>query len=146
MRIRPQSRRIEQNVSGWKQLYAKSELPHATGGHFTKKECRDLNVKDLEWTNVSGDHVRGVAVEKILSVDSSTGANTRLVKYSPGGGHIEREHDYWEEVYVLEGECTDTKRGITLKPGNYECMPPHTKHGPYVSKTGILCFEVTYYK
>ena len=43
-------------------------------------------------------------VEKILNLDYSTGVGTRLLKFPPG---VETSavivHDFWEEVYILEG-------------------------------------------
>ena len=109
-----------------------------------KKEYRSLDTNGVEWREVSG--TMGMVFEKLFNVDSNTGAITHLLKFLPGyDSEDELEHDFWEEVFYLEGELREKKRGLTLKGEMYECIPPHTKHGPYATKTGCLAFEVRYH-
>lgn len=113
------------------------------GEFILKEEFRDINERSLEWVKIPGSN--DLAFEKILNRDLSTGVYTRLLKFHPGyEGAAETEHEFWEEVYVIEGEMIEKKRTIKQTAGNYECMPPHTKHGPYASKKGCIMFEVSY--
>ena len=110
-----------------------------------KKLLRSLDERDLEWKEQADG--KGKILEKTLNHDPSTGASTKLAKFLPGyEGDTEDDHELWEEVYYLEGELIETTRKITYRPGMYECIPPHTMHGPYSTKVGCLLLEVYYQK
>jgi ChrR Cupin-like domain len=85
--------------------------------------------------------------ERILSADPATGVASRILRFAPGtdttpnGVQI---HDFWEEVYILEGSLTDLELGETFTAGMYACRPPGMKHGPWTSDNGCLTFEVRY--
>ncbi|HUY17907.1 MAG TPA: cupin domain-containing protein [Candidatus Binataceae bacterium] len=86
--------------------------------------------------------------QKILSKDNATGNYTRLMKFEQGGdfgfaGVL--THDFWEEVWIIEGTLTDLTLGKTFTAGSYACRPPGMKHGPYRSDTGVLMFEIRYF-
>jgi ChrR Cupin-like domain len=90
--------------------------------------------------------VRGYPVgvyERILSADDVTGFVTRLVRFDPGvkttGTLV---HDFWEEVYILEGHFIQGEQVFTA--GMYACRPPGMKHGPYNTPNGCLTFEIHY--
>jgi ChrR Cupin-like domain len=93
--------------------------------------------------------------QKILSgsLDEARkkGSRTRLMRYLPGGGSTTGFlHEYWEEVYCVEGdfELFDEKTGKVLEtfgPGAYACRPPGAYHGPFRSKRGCLLFEIHYF-
>jgi hypothetical protein len=51
-------------------------------------------------------------------------------------------HDFWEEVYIVEGSHWDGDRHF--KKGMYACRPPGMKHGPYRTDEGVVTFEVRY--
>ena len=53
-------------------------------------------------------------------------------------------HDFWEEVYILEGAIYDTVLKKNFTSGMYACRPPGMKHGPWISKEGCTTFEVRY--
>jgi hypothetical protein len=85
--------------------------------------------------------------EQILAADPETGVRTRLLRFVPGtdtssAGTI--SHDFWEEIYVISGEITDTRLGLSVAAGHYACRPPGMEHGPWRSETGALLFEVRY--
>lgn len=85
--------------------------------------------------------------EQILAADPEAGIHTRLLKFAPGAdtspaGTI--AHDFWEEIYILSGEITDTRLGQTFSVGHYACRPPGMEHGPWRSDTGAVLFEVRY--
>ncbi len=93
-----------------------------------------------EWRQVEGAQ-KGI-MEKILSLDSETGSYTRLLKFPP----IETEellvHDFWEEVYVIEGSLHDINKNETYLEGYYACRPPGMKHGPYKIPYGCKTLEI----
>jgi hypothetical protein len=85
--------------------------------------------------------------EQILATDPETGIETRLLKFAPGtdtapAGPV--THDFVEEIYVVSGEITDTRLGLSIPAGNYACRPPGMEHGPWRSENGALLFEVRY--
>lgn len=93
--------------------------------------------------------------QKILSSNfdevAKTGSRTRLVRID-AGAFSERPfvHDYWEEVYVIEGDLivgndADGLGGEKLTAPIYACRPPGALHGPVKSESGCLVFEVHYY-
>ena len=85
--------------------------------------------------------------EKVLSRDPETKKLTRLVKFEPGiVTNTVMSHEYWEEVYILEGFLTDRGKEITVGRGFYACRPPGMKHGPYDAPLGCTMFEVQYYQ
>jgi hypothetical protein len=102
----------------------------------------------LPWIPVEG-YPDGIH-EKILTIDPATGpwkSKTRIIRFQPG---IETTdtlvHDYWEEVYIIEGYLIDIAKNQTFKAGMYCCRPPGMKHGPYKIPFGVTAFEVHYYK
>ena len=54
-------------------------------------------------------------------------------------------HEFWEEVWIIEGTLTDLTLGKTFTASSYACRPPGMKHGPYRSDTGVLMFEIRYF-
>lgn len=87
-------------------------------------------------------------VQKILSKDQKSGNYTRLMKFEKGADFSFAgvlTHEFWEEVWIIEGGLTDLTLGRTFTAGSYACRPPGMKHGPYRSDTGVLMFEVRYF-
>lgn len=90
--------------------------------------------------------VPGLA-QKILARESGSGVVTRLLRWDPGtdtspaGAQV---HDFWEEVYILEGSIVDLSLGKTFTRGMYACRPPGMRHGPWLSREGCTTFEVRY--
>ncbi len=83
---------------------------------------------------------------KILNLDHSTGVGTRLLKFPPGVETSEViVHDFWEEVYILEGELHDKRLNATFTTGMYACRPPGMQQGPYSSPIGCMTLDVPYY-
>ena len=68
---------------------------------------------------------------------------TRMLKVDPGGRSTETfVHDFWEEVYIVEGSQWDGDQ--FFKKGMYACRPPGMKHGPYRTDDGVTTLEVRY--
>src|SRR5205823_12896907 len=80
-----------------------------------------------------------------------TGSRTRLLRFAPGVFTTAPfVHEYWEEVYLIEGDLTvgndaDGKGGESFPPGTYACRPPGAVHGPFKSNSGCLLYETHYY-
>lgn len=109
------------------------------------KEEREFESTDLigAWRQVSEEEP--AIWEKILSRDPETGNMTRLVKFLPGLRTTEvLTHDNWEEVYMLEGFLTDTRKNITMGKGYYACRPIGMEHGPYYTPFGCTMLEIRY--
>lgn len=87
---------------------------------------------------------RGVE-QKILSRAPETGDVTRLLKFAAGVETTETiTHDFWEEVWILEGELVDLGKGQTFSAGMYACRPPGMVHGPYRVPRGCMTLEIRY--
>ncbi|RNF94903.1 cupin domain-containing protein [Streptomyces botrytidirepellens] len=85
--------------------------------------------------------------EQTLAADGSGAHRTALVRWEPGtdtsrSGVV--RHDFWEEVYLLEGDMRDLTLGRTFSRGDYACRPPGMPHGPWVSDHGVTMLVITY--
>lgn len=85
--------------------------------------------------------------ERVLARDPDRGVATRILRFEPRTDTTPngvQKHDFWEEVYILEGALTDIRLGKTFTAGDYACRPPGMEHGPWRSEDGCLTFEVRY--
>jgi hypothetical protein len=103
----------------------------------------------LPWQPVTGSTVGGAGgpgvSEKILSRDPDTGDVTRLLRFEAGVETREAiTHDFWEEVWIVEGEIVDLGKQQTFTAGMYACRPPGMVHGPYRVTRGCTMFELRY--
>jgi hypothetical protein len=111
-----------------------------------KAEREFFPVDQVKWTPAMGGQVAGL-FERILATDPQSGVATRMLRFDPGtntsaaGPQI---HDFWEEVYILEGALRDLTLDQTFHKGTYACRPPGMAHGPWVAAEGCLTFEVRY--
>ena len=93
--------------------------------------------------------------QKILSgsldEENGRGTRTRLLRFAPGVFTTEPfVHEYWEEVYLVEGDLTvgndaQGNGGEAFAPHTYACRPPGAYHGPFKSEGGCLLLEVHYF-
>ena len=93
-------------------------------------------------------NIRGLT-EKILSTDPETGDYTRLLRFEPGTDTSPmgvQKHDFWEEVWIIEGSIHDLTLNQTFCAGMYACRPPGMPHGPWTSQDGCRTFEVRYFR
>ena len=82
-----------------------------------------------------------------VAADSGACVSTRMLRFSPGVvTDVVITHDFWEEVYIIEGELTDTRINQTFTSGMSACRPPGMPHGPYTSPVGCTTFEGRYYR
>ena len=114
-----------------------------------KPELEFFKPDQIPWKSVAGSPTAGVGGpgvrEKILSSDDETGDVTRLLKFDAGvetTGSI--SHDFWEEVWILEGELIDLGKKQTFAAGMYACRPPGMVHGPYRVPSHCMTLEFRY--
>ena len=112
---------------------------------MSKPEFEFFPVTQRDWTPCAGK-VAGLH-ERILSYDADGGVATRMLRFSPGADTSANgtlTHDFWEEVYILEGYIYDIPLGKKFTAGMYACRPPGMKHGPWKTDEGCITFEVRY--
>lgn len=105
----------------------------------------EFHTPDGPWTPAGGE-APGI-FERILAHDPETGDYTRLMRFEPGADSSPNgtlTHDFWEEVYIVEGDLTDLRLGETFTAGMYACRPPGMEHGPWRSERGVLMVELRY--
>ena len=111
-----------------------------------KPEIEFTPVANTEWTAVPGG-VPGLH-ERILAADPVRKVATRILRFAPGTDTSATGvvvHDFWEEVYILEGSLHDISLNQTFAAGTYASRPPGMKHGPWRTEEGCVTFEVRYY-
>ena len=97
------------------------------------------------------DIALGVGLAGALDESGRSGSRTRLLRFQPGVYTTAPfVHDYWEEVYLLQGDLTvgndaAGRGGESFAPGTYACRPPGAVHGPFKSNRGCLLIEIHYY-
>ncbi|HEV8474810.1 MAG TPA: cupin domain-containing protein [Methylomirabilota bacterium] len=114
-----------------------------------KPEIEFARPDGIPWTAVTGSARAGAGgpgvTQKILSLDAASGDVTRLLRFAPGTETDDTiAHDFWEEVWILEGSLVDVRLERTFTAGMYACRPPGMRHGPYRSPDGALLFETRY--
>ncbi len=106
-----------------------------------KPEIEFRAVDDIQWRRIPDNDLQW---EKILAKDEF-GNGTRLLRFEPGcRTHDVLRHDFWEEIWILEGSLTDLRLGQTFTAGMYACRPPGMPHGPWEAPQGCVTFEVRY--
>ncbi|MEX1141081.1 MAG: cupin domain-containing protein [Thermoleophilaceae bacterium] len=112
---------------------------------MSKLEAEFFAADTVGWTPVAGD--AELLYERILAPDGDGGVATRMLWFQPGADTSPngmQVHDFWEEVYILEGAIHDIQLGRTFTAGMYACRPPGMEHGPWRSPEGCKTFEVRY--
>ena len=112
---------------------------------MSKPEHEFFPVTEVDDTVCLGDDP--AITERILAKDPDSGVATRILRYAPGADSTPmgiQRHDFWEEVYILEGSFTDLTLGETFSAGMYACRPRGMPHGPWRSADGVVTFEVRY--
>ncbi|GLR60461.1 cupin domain-containing protein [Rhizobium indigoferae] len=119
---------------------------------FPLKEHKEFHQVDMgQGWRVPPGYPEGIE-QKILAgrLDEvkGEGSRTRLLRFLPGA-RTEKPfvHDYWEEVYLLEGDLIVGDRSPETYPAHtYACRPPGVFHGPFKSEMGCLLLEIHYYE
>ncbi len=116
-----------------------------------KPELEFTRPDHIPWEPVAASRSGGAGgagvMQKILSWDPESGDLTRLLRFDAGVETTETiAHDFWEEVWILEGELVDVAKRETFSAGMYACRPPGMVHGPYRVPRGCLTLELRYHK
>ena len=114
---------------------------------MSKPELEFHPVESVDFTPCDG--VVPELTERILAFDEEGGVATRILRFEPGtdtSPNGVQVHDFWEEVYILEGSIIDLSLSQEFKAGEYACRPPGMPHGPWRSPGGCTTFEVRYTK
>jgi hypothetical protein len=113
---------------------------------MAKPELEFHTPDDGGWEQLNAESPR--VLQKILTKCPATGNYTRLLRFEKGADFRSAgvlTHEFWEEVWIVEGELTDLTLHKTFRAGSYCCRPPGMRHGPYRSDGGALMFEVRYF-
>ena len=106
-----------------------------------KSQHEFYKADEVPWTEGG----QGIS-QRVLSIDTTDGTLTRIARWAPGtssGSEVIR-HEYFEEVYLLEGSLTDLTLGQTFHPGEYAARRPGMPHGPYRTDEGCTMLEIRY--
>lgn len=100
-----------------------------------KQEKEFFLSDNIDWNefSISENERSSLYKTKILSKDTITGNTTLILYFLPNylSGEDIIIHDYWEEVYILDGELKDITLQKRFRKNYYACRPPGMKHGPY---------------
>ena len=118
------------------------------------KAFQQIDLAGPEWHSPPGypQEIEQKILAGKLDEASKFGNRTRLLRFKPGAfTTMPFVHDYWEEVYLIEGDLTvgDLASGvqpIAFGRNTYACRPPGVAHGPFRSQGGCVLFEVHYYE
>jgi hypothetical protein len=108
----------------------------------SKPEFEFFPSADVAWTPVPGK-VPGLE-ERILARDPHSNVATRMLRFQPGADTSPNgvlTHDFWEEIYILEGSIYDLRhhtgpefygRDVRLPPARNEArsleIPGRLRH------------------
>jgi hypothetical protein len=107
-----------------------------------KPELEFFDVEHLPWEPIDGQ--AGMS-ERILAGRRDSDDHSRMLRFAPGtvtGQTL--THDFWEEVWIIEGSIRDLRLNEVFTAGMYACRPPGMPHGPWESPDGCTTFEVRY--
>ncbi len=113
---------------------------------MAKPEHEFFPVEHVAWTPAQGGVVTGL-YERILAADDASGVATRMLRFDPGTNTSAagpQVHDFWEEVYIVQGSLHDLTLDQSFAQGTYACRPPGMRHGPWLAPEGCVTFEVRY--
>lgn len=98
---------------------------------------------DFEWQSAPGYDAGG---SELVLYQDDDGGQTRLLRLDPGTETDEvLTHDFYEEVYIIEGSLIDKRLDEEFSAGMYACRTPGMEHGPYKSPDGCTTIEFRYY-
>ena len=107
-----------------------------------KEALEFFDPEAIPWEQVEG--MPGME-QKILSGSKDSPDHTRLARVRGGTSYdIALSHDFYEEIWVLEGSIIDKSTGETYAAGMYACRPPGMEHGPFEFAEDAVFFEVRY--
>jgi hypothetical protein len=104
-----------------------------------KEQHEFFPAESVPWTEDNGIRQRVLAKSQDTTL-------TRIAHWPPGtsSGDAVITHEYFEEVYLLEGSLTDLTLGQTFRQGDYAARRPGMPHGPYRTDEGCTMLEIRY--
>lgn len=109
---------------------------------FPKQELEFFDPAGLPWQEVPG--FAGLE-QKVLAGDPAGADLSRLVRVAAGSDHEGTlVHDFWEEIWVVQGRFQDKRTGEVYGAGMFACHPPGMAHGPFRYLEDCVLFEVRY--
>ena len=107
-----------------------------------KKALEFFDPGEVAWEKVDG--MPGME-QKILSGNKETGDHTRLARVAQGSSYdVALSHEFYEEIWILEGSIIEKSTGKIYTAGMYACRPPGMEHGPFAFNEDAVFFEVRY--
>lgn len=79
----------------------------------------------------------GIEIKQLL-IDRQAGTRSVLLRAAPGASLPPHSHHGYEECMVLQGEIRIGE--LTLRAGDYQCMPAGSIHPEVSTRTGALVF------
>lgn len=95
-----------------------------------------LDTTRMDWEETSA-YPEGTRMKKLRDEGE---ARSVLLKLPPGFRMDTHAHTCCEQHFVLEGEYEEG--GEAHGPGTYQCIPPHTDHGPFSSRQGAVILVI----
>lgn len=96
----------------------------------------------FEWQSAPGYDEGG---DELVLYENDNGRQTRLLRLAPGTETDKvLTHDFYEEVYIIEGGLIDKRLDEVFTAGMYACRTPGMEHGPYKAPAGCTTIEVRY--
>ena len=118
-------------------------------------EFHKIDLDKGDWKLPEGYAPDSGALELIISgsldTENKKGSRTRIMRFPPGlATHEKIVHDYWEEVFMFEGDMTvgadeNGEGGESFEGYTYAVRPPGAYHGPFRSVNGCYLVEIHYY-
>ena len=118
-------------------------------------EFHNIDFNSPDWKLPEGYAPDSGALELIISgsldEENKRGSRTRILRFPPGLVTYDAiVHDYWEEVFMLEGDMTvgadeNGEGGESFEGYTYAVRPPGAWHGPFRSVNGCYLLEIHYY-
>lgn len=114
---------------------------------MARQELEFTHYKKFPLTPVGGK-VNGLS-ERLISGKPNSDHLVRVLEFAPGTDtslNGVQSHDYWEEVFIIEGSIFDLTLQQTFTAGMVATRPPGMKHGPWKTDEGCIMYEVRHPK
>ncbi len=114
---------------------------------MSRPEVEFIKYQSIKSEPIEGT-VKGLS-QRVISQDFESKNLSRILEFEPGTDtslNGIQVHDYWEELYIVDGSVIDLTLNKEFTKGMVASRPPGMEHGPWKSLNGCTMFEVRYYK
>lgn len=114
---------------------------------MSRPEVEFIDYQSIEAERIEGP-VKGL-LQRVISQDAKMESLVRILEFEPGtdtSANGVQVHDYWEELYIIDGSVIDLTLNKEFTKGMVASRPPGMEHGPWKSTNGCTMFEVRYFK